>query len=364
MKKFLTGEVPIEDVVAEGSKAFTTSEEVKSLLASVSEFQVRDSSSLLAKNMPKLNEKCVLNDVNCYTVTPDYEHWVIKDKNKKVKLFHLDPWYDEKGIPKPQDAKALRSLIDAMSKPESVVLIWGRSQFLTEHWKPIFADGWHGSKVKWHVDPHILVVQRSRFRDRFTFNNRVLHSSHEDVMIITRGIEKPSRPNWSKATQLRYQAHSKPEVFQYTEAFKAKYQENGSPASVISVYPPLKKARLHDLQGKVLRSNAEKSLYINEFLLDLFTKEDDWVVDLFAGTASMGVACLKTKRFYNGFEVERDLHYCATLRLARALDVFERQIQSPRLVTAVGLVPAALQQVLLCLSSVFFQLCSTNVCAD
>ena len=164
-------------------------------------------------------------------------------------------------------------------------------------------------------------------------------------MIITRAIDKPPKA-MSKAMQARYQQQSKAEVFQYTEAFKAKYNENGSPCSVITVYPPLQKVRLHDLEGKVLRQNAEKSFYINEYLLDLFTQEEDWVLDLFAGTASMGVACLKTKRFYNGFEVERDLHYVALLRLARAVDIFQREIVSPKKITSkVGLLPALQQQV-------------------
>jgi hypothetical protein len=125
------------------------------------------------------------------------------------------------------------------------------------------------------------------------------------------------------------------------------------PASVISVYPPLKKARLHDLNGNVLRTNAEKSFYINEFLLDLFTQENDWVLDLFAGTASLGMACLKTNRLYNGFEIESELYFHATLRLARAMEIFERKAVLKTQLSQPGLVSGLLQQVSFLVSCLF-----------
>jgi hypothetical protein len=68
---------------------------------------------------------------------------------------------------------------------------------------------------------------------------------------------------------------------------------------------------------------------------------------------------LKTKRLYNGFEVERDLHYNASLRLARAVDVFEREVVSTKKrTTEAGLVDALQQQVFFVFGFVlFFVLC-------
>jgi 16S rRNA G966 N2-methylase RsmD len=42
------------------------------------------------------------------------------------------------------------------------------------------------------------------------------------------------------------------------------------------------------MQGVDFRRNAEKSVIICEYLMELFTVQGEMVLDLFAGTASMG----------------------------------------------------------------------------
>ena len=60
--------------------------------------------------------------------------------------------------------------------------------------------------------------------------------------------------------------------------------------------------RLRNAEGKELRNNAEKSVALNEWFIDLFTPEGGVVWDVFAGTASMALACIKTRRSYVGCE--------------------------------------------------------------
>ena len=78
-------------------------------------------------------------------------------------------------------------------------------------------------------------------------------------------------------------------IWRYIPEFQDKYGENGRPSNVfLNYHPPSARERLRDSEGKELRANAEKSILINEFLVELFTPQEGVVYDMFAGYCSFG----------------------------------------------------------------------------
>ena len=117
----------------------------------------------------------------------------------------------------------------------------------------------------------------------------------EDILCFTR--KGRSQARGSKITDLIcVPTHN------YDDAFVRKYgQVNGNPGNFYFDYePPANAVRLRDLAGNLVRKNAEKTVALNEFFVDLFTKTGDLVIDMFAGTASMAMrkinACLLWNR--------------------------------------------------------------------
>jgi DNA modification methylase len=79
------------------------------------------------------------------------------------------------------------------------------------------------------------------------------------------------------------------------------------------------------VEGKEMpRKNAEKTLLICEYFIDLLTNIGDKVADLFAGTASMAMACIKNHRTYFGCELEENVWRPAVHRLGRTWVARER----------------------------------------
>ena len=70
--------------------------------------------------------------------------------------------------------------------------------------------------------------------------------------------------------------------------------------------------------------NAEKSVEHVEYWIDLLTKPGDYVLDLYAGTASMGLACIKADRRYQGTETDVNVALAALLRLAKFSSAISR----------------------------------------
>ena len=112
----------------------------------------------------------------------------------------------------------------------------------------------------------------------------------------------------------------------YDDSFVRKYgQVNGNPGNFYFDYePPANAVRLRDLAGNLVRKNAEKTVALNEFFVDLFTKTGDLVIDMFAGTASMAMACAKLTRVYCGAEIDTEVHAAATTRLLKFCSALER----------------------------------------
>jgi hypothetical protein len=231
------------------------------------------------------------------------------------KLIWLDPHYGDLYQPKLTEQGLMRKLLDDLSTSGTVVLIFGRAIPLVLYWVPIFAARLNGSKVDWHVEATTFVIVRSQRRDRHTNNFRVWHSQTELVLTVVR-----------KTPETKKQKSVIPSTRRYSDAFVKKYgKENGLPTNVFKDYlPPSSRCRLRDLDGNELRANAEKSILINEFFVDLFTQEDDLVIDLFAGSASMALACIKRNRNYYGSDVDAAIRPHAIQRIAKSLNAKER----------------------------------------
>eukprot|EP00966_Prymnesium_polylepis_P091895 2127384-Prymnesium_polylepis.1 len=73
---------------------------------------------------------------------------------------------------------------------------------------------------------------------------------------------------------------------------------------------------LRDANGKPLRVE-EKALDLCMELVDRYTKPKGRVLDMFAGSAVFGLACLKLNRSYVGCERDLEVHGKATERLMK-----------------------------------------------
>ena len=250
---------------------------------------------------------------------------IVDQSLPQAKLIWLDPFYQERFQPKlsqPNESILMRGLLDAVSMDGTVVLVFGRPNLLFRYWaEPVFGDGVNSSKVRWFVDPSLFIVQRSKLRDKHTRNNRVWHSMTEYVLTVTRVPHVKSKSKGSRDPMLAL-----PQSRKYTTTFANKYgPDNGKPSNFYANYePPTQRTRLRDYKGLELRQNAEKTLQLCEFFMDLFTDPNELVLDLFAGTASMGMACIKGGRKYFGCDTDHDLVEAARVRLGRTLQLAAR----------------------------------------
>ena len=76
-----------------------------------------------------------------------------------------------------------------------------------------------------------------------------------------------------------------------------------------------------------MRQCAQKGVGLCEYVLTRWTREQDAVLDPFAGTASMGVACLNRNRMYFGGELDPKCHKLATARLVTSAATLMRRGQ-------------------------------------
>ena len=69
-------------------------------------------------------------------------------------------------------------------------------------------------------------------------------------------------------------------------------------------------------RGEKLDYATQKPINLMNRLLKLFTNEDDIVLDIFAGSGTLGRSCIELKRVYILFDISED-----------ARDVFEKSIE-------------------------------------
>ena len=214
-----------------------------------------------------------------------------------------------------------------ITKDRTVFLIFGRPDMLFAHWAPIFEHGLAASTVEYKIESSMFHVVRSASRDKFTHNFSTWHSMCEDALTVVRQPKATkTKKHRSLARDLEAkEAAARPIIWRYNDEFAKKYGVNGRPSNVFKDYePPSARMRLRNAEGKELRNNAEKSTLINEYIVDLFTTKRDVVFDMFAGTGSMALACIKTERHYVGCEPDQDVHTWGTQRIGRAWAAYDR----------------------------------------
>lgn len=115
------------------------------------------------------------------------------------------------------------------------------------------------SHAQWHLDPSLFIIVRGRLRDGWTRNDRVWHSMTEYILTC-KAVDKTKRPGI-------------PSTRNYNRAFREKYDANGMPTNAyINYEPPTTRSRLRDYEGRELRKNAEKSMQLCEYFMDLVTQ--------------------------------------------------------------------------------------------
>ena len=266
-----------------------------------------------------------------------YNKWITP---KKCKLVWCDPMYDLSSQPNSDQQQKLRLLFDAVSAPGTVIIVWGKPNVLYKVWEPMFKDKLYDSECRYVVDNNLIAVERPKLRDKFTHNKKSFHNVLDCAIAVT-VIETAESKHLSKKKAVLLDTRN------FNQSFRDKWGENGIPTNKITMKPPATRMRCTDENGKPVRKNAEKSLELNEWFLDLLTLPGDWVIDLFAGTGSMGMGCIKLNRIYQGCEIDYKIHYAGQLRLARFYIAFIRgDLQSYIKANKPGAIPSILVQVI------------------
>lgn len=290
-------------------------------------------SEILAEFAPFSAEKCKLMQGDTYATlaNPTFDDYIEPEITKdlsgfplpkrKVKLWNLDPMYWLKDQPTHYQFENLRRTFDKMSMVGSVIIVWGKIDILIEKWKPIFAPGFAASKATYYyIDPSLLIMHRDKVNDRHSHNESTFHSMSEHalvVSVVSLGTDEEKLEKKKTKAKKGESPFPLPAVKKFSKEFLAKFgYENGSPTNIVKMKPPHSRERLRDRKGKIMRKNAEKSIEICEWCIELFTQPGDWVMDLYAGTAIMGVACIKLDRLYQGVEINGEVWLRALERLA------------------------------------------------
>jgi len=74
---------------------------------------------------------------------------------------------------------------------------------------------------------------------------------------------------------------------------------------------------------------TQKNVELNEFLIKLFTDENDFVIDNTMGSCSTGIACLNTNRSFLGIEMDENYFDIASERVEEKRK--EKENQAPTL---------------------------------
>jgi 16S rRNA G966 N2-methylase RsmD len=226
-------------------------------------------------------------------------------------LVFLDPPYNGSERPTDADLPALRSSIDYFSKEGSVCIIFC-DPFDLERYRGIMKVTKVTGALKmpgvWKTDGKPLVVCR-RPHPHPPRNSQTMYPMTEFALVAYRlGPGKTKHSNI-----MVHHVHS--------AALAGGWPNPPMPhaSNVISDYvPPRLAERLKDLNGKVWRHCAEKSFRLLGLLIEKYTVKGELVMDLFAGTASLGVTCVAMQRRYFGIEKVKELVTDAQHRLGRA----------------------------------------------
>jgi hypothetical protein len=322
IKKFLTGGEDFDELKEENEKSGKAYNKLPVQLMQKYNDVQKMAHMLLQKNFTDnhWHDKVVVlnqsvNDLS-YELIPQLK----SGKYKGFKLFWLDPWYWAKNQPTPMEIIKWRHFLDLTSLPGSIVLVWGRCQYLMKIWEKIFTDP-IDSQNTWFVDPQVFVICRSKQHDKYTHNQKTLHSMTEFVLKAVRGVPTGANKTKGKAVQIQ------PDVLFYDAELRQHCgEENGYPGNVLlNVKPPAASARLKDYNGKPMRVNGEKSVALVEYFLRVFhVGKGDLMFDGYAGTMSAAMAAVKVGCDYFGTELNTEVCEAAMTRTMKFCDMASR----------------------------------------
>jgi len=201
-----------------------------------------------------------------------------------AKLVFWDPWYNEAGQPTGLDLRIAQNMLDTYSQPGTVLLVFLKPTNITL-WKDLIDR----CKTKWWVDKNLFTVIRHPARSRGFTNAISMRCVTEYVLLAVRRCDDGKVP-------LDYRG--------FSEVTRMWPLHSGLPAAEFlhrsncwaGYRPPTKSQRLKNDHGECVRPDAEKSMELLEWLVLVYTKPGDSVLDVQAGTASLGLACLKHGR--------------------------------------------------------------------
>ena len=243
-----------------------------------------------------------------------------------ARLIWADPWYQKTKAPTDADLKSDRKLVDHLSSEGTVVVLWCTAEQIASRIKFFQYSGEKDARNKhaiWYVDTHPFVMVRDPRAGRAPRQGHVMAGLTEYAVIAYR--QKPAAKKAGKKSKLgRYVNAHKTYSNQLYDVIPSPACPHGTNV-LLDYKPPAKQERLRDRDGKILRACAEKSAMLACRFILMFTRPGDLVVDLYAGTASMGLACIMTGRNYSGVEIDEEVVEPARLRMGRLLQSVQKK---------------------------------------
>lgn len=103
------------------------------------------------------------------------------------------------------------------------------------------------------------------------------------------------------------------------EITPTEYEDDGTryPCEILEFKRDVRKENLHPTQ---------KPVALLEYLIDVYTNENDLILDMFMGSGSTGVAAIKKKRNFIGIEIDKNYFDIASNRLKNVSDDQKRKL--------------------------------------
>lgn len=195
---------------------------------------------------------------------------------------------------------------------ENLDLSW-----IPKYWNMLLDGGVFIVQTDWHSVYEVGYMMKNFFADSFHINSiawknefgnfpkNKFRQSHDDIIIFSKGRDYkfyPDRVQMEKAT-----AKSKGLNPSGRTTKLATSVWNDITLTTVA------KERVRKKDGHSIR--WQKPIRLMERICSPFTDEEDWILDPFAGTATLGQWCKENNRNYVGIEYDKEPYYLAVQRL-------------------------------------------------
>jgi DNA modification methylase len=268
-------------------------------------------------------------------------------KNKGVvSLVHLDPWYQVDKWPTDSDMKTLEEASNYYTKPSAIIVLWHPWMYAKRFANAFIKSG------RWTVDNYVKKIVRAPNKIGRGGSANTQKGVTEQYMLLYKNQKgkRIAAAIWSAKTAMntaqivRWSGNPRDKAL----GRGGKQANDGFPWEsdvLVNYKPPFKSQRLTDDEDNALRAGAEKSVYLMQQLLQMYTKNDmegdhvESVWDPFGGSLSMGLACLTMGRRYMASEIMPEILKFSRRRLmqyvaARLRGSTNRKVQPVQLLTS------------------------------